>query len=137
VDWVPIRYVNQGYPREELAGFYRSCKVALITPLRDGMNLVAKEYVAAQDPEDPGVLILSRFAGAAAQLTDALLVNPYSKDEISDAIRQAIDMPLEERKRRWEGLRKCVQEQDVVWWRRNFVEALSAVEKRPSPAAAS
>jgi trehalose 6-phosphate synthase len=137
VDWVPIRYVNQGYPREELAGFYRACEMALITPLRDGMNLVAKEYVAAQDPEDPGVLILSRFAGAAAQLTDALLVNPYSKDEISDAIRQAIDMPLEERKRRWEGLRKCVQEQDVVWWRRNFVEALSAVEKRPSPAAAS
>ena len=72
----------------ELAGFYRASDIALITPLRDGMNLVAKEYVAAQDPEDPGVLILSRFAGAALQLKDALLVNPYSKDEISDAIRQ-------------------------------------------------
>jgi trehalose 6-phosphate synthase len=86
---VPIRYVNQGYGREDLAGFYRAAEIALITPLRDGMNLVAKEYVAAQDPEDPGVLILSRFAGAALQLKDAMLVNPYSKEEISDAIRQA------------------------------------------------
>ncbi len=132
VDWVPIRYVNQGYPREELAGFYRASKIALITPLRDGMNLVAKEYVAAQDPADPGVLILSRFAGAAQQMQEALLVNPYSKDEISDAIRQAIDMPIEERQRRWEKLHASVRDQDVVWWRRRFVEALSEVEKRPN-----
>ena len=90
---MPIRYVNQGYPRDELAGFYRAAEVGLVTPLRDGMNLVAKEYVAAQDPDDPGVLILSRFAGAALQMKDALLVNPYSKDEISDAIRKALDMP--------------------------------------------
>ncbi len=136
IDWVPIRYVNQGYPREELAGFYRASEVALITPLRDGMNLVAKEYVAAQNPEDPGVLILSRFAGAAGQLRDALLVNPYSKDEISDAIHQAINMPLEERKRRWEALHKVVREQDVVWWRRSFVDALSNVEKRANLAVA-
>jgi trehalose 6-phosphate synthase len=101
------------------------------------LNLVAKEYVAAQDPADPGVLILSRFAGAAAQLTEALLVNPYSKDEISDAIHQAMAMPLEERRRRWEALRACVEEQDVVWWRRNFVDALSGVQKRPSLAVAS
>jgi trehalose 6-phosphate synthase len=137
VDWVPIRYVNQGYPREELAGFYRASDTALITPLRDGMNLVAKEYVAAQDPADPGVLILSRFAGAAAQMTEALLVNPYSKDEISDAIRQAIDMPLPERQRRWEALNACVKEQDVVWWRRSFVDALSQVQKRPNLAIAN
>jgi trehalose 6-phosphate synthase len=132
VDWVPIRYVNQGYPREELAGFYRACQMALITPLRDGMNLVAKEYVAAQDPADPGVLILSRFAGAAAQLGEALLVNPYSKDEISDAIRLAIDMPLEERQRRWEALHASIRDQDVVWWRRNFVQALSEADERPN-----
>jgi trehalose 6-phosphate synthase len=88
IDWVPIRYVNQGYSREDLAGFYRAAEIGLITPLRDGMNLVAKEYVAAQDPDDPGVLILSRFAGAALQLKDAMLVNPYSKEEISDAIRR-------------------------------------------------
>jgi trehalose 6-phosphate synthase len=124
VDWVPIRYVNQGYGREDLAGFYRASEIALVTPLRDGMNLVAKEYVAAQDPENPGVLILSRFAGAALQLKDALLVNPYSKEEISDAIHRALQMPLEERVRRWQGMHECVRDQDVVWWRRSFVEAL-------------
>jgi trehalose 6-phosphate synthase len=125
VDWVPIRYVNQGYPREELAGFYRACPIALITPLRDGMNLVAKEYVAAQDPDDPGVLILSRFAGAALQLKDALLVNPYSKEEISDAIYRALDMPKEERIRRWRAMYECVRNEDVVAWRKAFVDALT------------
>jgi hypothetical protein len=124
VDWVPIRYVNQGYPREELAGFYRAAEIALVTPLRDGMNLVAKEYVAAQDPEDPGVLILSRFAGAAAQLKDALLINPYSKDEISDAIHQALKMPKEERVRRWQAMNESVRDEDVVAWRHAFVSAL-------------
>jgi trehalose 6-phosphate synthase len=124
VDWVPIRYVNQGYGREDLAGFYRAAKVALVTPLRDGMNLVAKEYVAAQDPEDPGVLILSRFAGAALQLKDAVLVNPYSKEDISDAIRRAIAMPKDERLRRWRAMNERVAREDVVWWRRSFVEAL-------------
>jgi trehalose 6-phosphate synthase len=127
VDWVPIRYVNQGYPREELAGFYRASQIALITPLRDGMNLVAKEYVAAQDPADPGVLILSRFAGAAHQLKDALLVNPYSKDEISDAIAKAMKMPKIERIRRWRAMMDSVEREDVEQWRTAFVEALQAV----------
>ena len=125
VDWVPIRYVNQGYPREALSGFYRAADVALITPLRDGMNLVAKEFVAAQDPADPGVLILSRFAGAAHQLKEALLVNPYSKDEISDAIRKALDMPRAERVRRWQALIENVRREDVLAWRTAFVEALA------------
>jgi trehalose 6-phosphate synthase len=129
VDWVPIRYVNQGYPREELAGFYRAAEIALVTPLRDGMNLVAKEYVAAQDPEDPGVLILSRFAGAAAQLKDALLINPYSKDEISDAIHQALKMPKEERVRRWQAMNESVKNEDVVAWRHSFVAALEGARK--------
>jgi trehalose 6-phosphate synthase len=97
----------------------------LITPLRDGMNLVAKEFVAAQDPADPGVLILSRFAGAAHQLREALLVNPYSKDEISDAIRKALDMPRDERVRRWQALIENVRREDVVAWRKAFVEALA------------
>ena len=88
---MPIRYVNQGYPRDGLAGFYRAADVALITPLRDGMNLVAKEYVAAQDPADPGVLILSRFAGAAAPMREALLVNPFSSEDVSEAISKAYD----------------------------------------------
>jgi len=124
VDWVPIRYVNQGYPRAALSGFYRASDVALITPLRDGMNLVAKEYVASQDPADPGVLILSRFAGAAHQMGEAILVNPYSKDEISDAIRKALDMPKEERVRRWRSLIETVRREDIVAWRHGFVEAL-------------
>jgi trehalose 6-phosphate synthase len=131
LDWVPIRYVNQGYSRDMLAGVYRASKVGLVTPLRDGMNLVAKEYVAAQDPADPGVLILSRFAGAAEQMTEALLVNPHSAEEISDALRQALSMPLEERIRRWERLKSGVEQQDVVWWLQRFTEAL---RQAPVPA---
>jgi trehalose 6-phosphate synthase len=131
LDWVPIRYVNQGYSRDMLAGVYRASKVGLVTPLRDGMNLVAKEYVAAQDPADPGVLILSRFAGAAEQMTEALLVNPHSAEEISDALRHALSMPLEERIRRWERLKTGVEQQDVVWWLQRFTEAL---RQAPVPA---
>ncbi|MES2905297.1 MAG: alpha,alpha-trehalose-phosphate synthase (UDP-forming) [Pseudomonadota bacterium] len=126
VDWVPIRYVNQGYPRGGLVGLYRGSDIALITPLLDGMNLVAKEYVAAQDPEDPGVLILSKFAGAALQMTEALLVNPHSKDEISDALRTALTMPLDERKRRWNALIEGVRRDDVHDWRKNFLDALDS-----------
>lgn len=132
VDWVPIRYVNQGYPREALAGFYRASEIGLITPLRDGMNLVAKEYVAAQDPDDPGVLILSRFAGAAHQLKEALLVNPYSKDEISDAIRRALEMPKPERRRRWAAMMESIARDDVVAWRHAFVEALQSIHAKPA-----
>jgi trehalose 6-phosphate synthase len=127
LDWVPIRYVNQGYPRDVLAGVYRASKIGLVTPLRDGMNLVAKEYVAAQDPEDPGVLILSRFAGAAAQMEEALIVNPHSAEEISDAIVRALRMPREERVRRWRALMDGVTGEDVMWWRRRFTEALMSV----------
>lgn len=124
-DWVPIRYVNRGYARTTLAGFYRAADVALITPLRDGMNLVAKEYVASQDPADPGVLVLSRFAGAAIQLTHALLINPYSKDEISDALAKALSMDRQERIERHRALLDIVRTDDVVWWRNNFLAALS------------
>lgn len=127
VDWVPLRYVNRGYSRRELAGIYRSAAIGLVTPLRDGMNLVAKEYVAAQDPADPGVLILSRFAGAALQMTDALLVNPYSTEELSEAIGQALAMPLAERQRRHEPLLAGVLTDDVGSWSDSFVAALRAV----------
>ena len=126
VDWVPVRYVNRGYGRDELAGIYRTAKIGLVTPLRDGMNLVAKEYIAAQDPEDPGVLILSHFAGAALQLEQAVLVNPYSAEEISDAIALALAMPLDERLARWRVLMENVGREDVMWWRRIFIEALDA-----------
>ena len=126
VDMVPIRYVNRGYSRQELFGIYRSAHVGLVTPLRDGMNLVAKEYVAAQDPEDPGVLVLSKFAGAAEQLTDAVMINPHSMEETSEAIRTALDMPLEERKARWEKLNEVIKTTSVEQWRADFVDALSA-----------
>lgn len=127
LDWVPIRYVNQAYSRDMLAGVYRASKVGLVTPLRDGMNLVAKEYVAAQDPRDPGVLILSRFAGAAEQMTDALLVNPHSAEEISDALRKALSMPLAERIRRWQALMRGVEQHDIMWWLKRFTDALLQV----------
>jgi len=124
VAFVPIRYVNRGYPRRQLAGFYRAADIGLVTPLRDGMNLVAKEYVAAQDPEDPGVLILSQFAGAALQLTDALLVNPHSIEHVSETIKRALEMPLAERRERHEKLLASVRDEDVVYWRDEFVKAL-------------
>jgi trehalose 6-phosphate synthase len=126
IDWVPIRYVNAGHRRDELAGIYRSAAIGLVTPLRDGMNLVAKEYVAAQDPADPGVLILSRFAGAAAQLTDALIVNPFSREDVSDAIKTGLTMGKDERRRRWETLMHRVETEDVNAWRDSYVSALQA-----------
>ena len=124
MDWQPIRYLNRTFRRDQLAGMYRAARVGLVTPLRDGMNLVAKEYVAAQDPEDPGVLVLSRFAGAAAELKDALIVNPYAREELSDALRRALAMPREERIARWQGLMAAVRASDVGLWRDRFVTAL-------------
>lgn len=107
-DWIPIRYMTRALSRKSLAGFYRVARVALVTPLRDGMNLVAKEYVAAQSSADPGVLILSRFAGAAEELREALIVNPFDADEVAEAINQALTMELGERKERWQALRERV-----------------------------
>ena len=129
VDIVPIRYVNRGHSLAELFGFYRAAKIGLVTPLRDGMNLVAKEYVAAQDPDDPGVLILSRFAGAALQLSEAVLVNPHSPDDVAHAIGTALDMPRKERIRRWEAMIDTVRKDDVHSWTANFTEDLSTLER--------
>ena len=131
MDWQPIRYLNRTYRRDQLAGIYRASRVGLVTPLRDGMNLVAKEYVCAQDPEDPGVLILSRFAGAAADMTEALIVNPFSREELSDAIKRALTMPLDERRRRWSALMQVVRDTDVSIWRDDYVEALRDVDVDP------
>jgi trehalose 6-phosphate synthase len=103
---------------------FRAAKVGLVTPLRDGMNLVAKEFVAAQDPADPGVLILSRFAGAAVQLEDAILVNPHSPEEIADALDTTLVMPLKERIDRWERLMTNIAQQDVKWWLERFILVL-------------
>ncbi len=122
--WTPIRYVNRAHSRHELAGLYRAARVGLVTPLRDGMNLVAKEYVAAQDPDDPGVLILSKFAGAAAELRDALLVNPHDREAVGAAIARALDMPLDERKRRHRALFEAVRKSDIARWAENFLDTL-------------
>ncbi|MFI4933995.1 MAG: trehalose-6-phosphate synthase [Caulobacterales bacterium] len=140
MDWAPIQYVNRPFGRDELAGLYRAAKVGLVTPLRDGMNLVAKEFVAAQDPDDPGVLVLSRFAGAARQMPQALIVNPFSREELSEAIARALSMERGERIQRWEGLMDGVTRFDVKVWRDSFVAALRAaralgpVSEQPTPA---
>jgi len=123
--WTPIRYINRSHSRTTLAGLYRSSRAALVTPLRDGMNLVAKEYIAAQDPEDPGVLILSRFAGAAVECQAALLVNPFDQEAMAAAIDQALSMPVEERKARHSSLVKVLSENDIRDWGNRFVATLT------------
>lgn len=129
LDWMPVRYIHRSVARRRLPGLYRASRVALVTPLRDGMNLVAKEFLAAQDPADPGVLVLSRFAGAAEQLTEAVLVNPYDTREMAEAIQRALTMPLEERVVRHASLMATIRRYDVHWWRRRFLDELgNAVE---------
>jgi trehalose 6-phosphate synthase len=125
LDWMPVRYIHRTVARRRVPGLYRASRVALVTPLRDGMNLVAKEFVAVQDSADPGVLVLSRFAGAAEQLTDALLVNPYDTQGTADAIQRALHMPLDERRARHERLFQEVRRHDVHWWRKEFLDALT------------
>jgi trehalose 6-phosphate synthase len=128
LEWMPIRYIHRTVARKRLPGLYAASRVALVTPLRDGMNLVAKEYIASQDPADPGVLVLSRFAGAAEQLTDALLVNPYDTQATADAIERALRMPLDERRIRHERLLAELHEHDVHWWRERFLAALTRTD---------
>ncbi len=126
IDWVPIRYLNKNVSRRSLAGFFRIARTALVTPLRDGMNLVAKEYVASQSEEDPGVLVLSEFAGAAEQLSEALRVNPYDIDEMAEAMQHALNMAQGERLDRWYALMETLSKSDVAVWRRHFIDALEA-----------
>ena len=136
-DWQPMRLVTRACTREVGAAYMRAARVGLVTPLRDGMNLVAKEFVAAQDPEDPGVLVLSRFAGAAQQLDAALLVNPHDADMVADSLHTALTMSLAERRSRWQALWARIEDRTPVAWGRGFVAALlrtasiAAVETRP------
>ena len=125
LEWVPVRYMHRMVPRARVPGLCRAACVGLVTPLRDGMNLVAKEYVVAQDPENPGVLVLSRFAGAAEQLKEALLVNPYDAQGTADAILRALQMPLAERQQRHQALLTQIRTYDVHWWRKGFLKALA------------
>jgi trehalose 6-phosphate synthase len=124
VDWTPIRYLNKGFSQTVLAGLYRTAQVGLVTPLHDGMNLVAKEYVAAQNPVDPGVLVLSKYAGAANELDTALLVNPHDVDGMARTIATAFSMPLLERRMRWEAMMAKLRAGTIQDWFADFVEAL-------------
>ncbi|MEN5083235.1 trehalose-6-phosphate synthase [Bosea sp. TWI1241] len=139
-DWTPIRVVKKAYSRSALAGFYRRAQVGLVTPMRDGMNLVAKEYVAAQNPDDPGVLVLSRFAGAAQQMGEALIVNPYDTHEVAEAIRTALAMPRQERIRRFERLYSVIAATDIAWWTSRYLAVLTgkvpaeSADELPPPA---
>ncbi|MCY1259409.1 Trehalose-6-phosphate synthase [compost metagenome] len=125
VSWVPLRYVSRTHQREDIAMVMRMARVGLVTPLRDGMNLVAKEFVAAQDPADPGVLILSQFAGAAAELGAALIINPHDRDALADAINTALLMPLEERQARHQEMYSVLEANHIRYWGTSFIEALT------------
>ena len=129
VDWTPIRYLNKGFGQGVLAGLYRTAQVGVVTPLHDGMNLVAKEYIAAQNPADPGVLVLSKFAGAANELDAALLVNPHDIDGMARTIATALSMPLTERRMRYEAMMQKLRGHSIQQWFADFIEAL-----RQSPA---
>jgi trehalose 6-phosphate synthase len=124
VDWTPIRYLNKGFSQTVLAGLYRAAGVGIVTPMHDGMNLVAKEYVAAQNPADPGVLVLSKFAGAANELDTALLVNPHDIDGMARAIAAAFSMPLPERRMRWEAMMRKLRASTIQQWFADFLDAL-------------
>jgi trehalose 6-phosphate synthase len=130
-DWMPLHYLTRNFQRETLAGFFRLSRVGIVTPLRDGMNLVAKEYVASQDPDYPGVLVLSRFAGAARELDAALLVNPYDNDGVAAALNQGLIMSLDERRERWQSMIAKVRGNSLEHWREQFLSVLQSV---PTPA---
>lgn len=128
--WTPLYYLNQHFDRKVLMKVFRYAEVGLVTPLRDGMNLVAKEYVAAQDPENPGVLILSQFAGAANELTSALIVNPYDRDDVAAAMDKALRMPLAERISRHAEMLKVIKENDIHHWQQRFISDLKRITPR-------
>ena len=131
LDWTPLHYLNKSHDRRTLMGLFRYAAVGFVTPLRDGMNLVAKEYVASQNPEDPGVLVLSRFAGAAKELTSALIVNPYDCIGMAEALDRALRMPLAERKDRYEHMMQAIRAADLDAWRDTFLRDLRTFSSRP------
>jgi trehalose 6-phosphate synthase len=131
LDWTPIRYLNRKYERNLLMALFRASQVGYVTPLRDGMNLVAKEYVASQDPADPGVLVLSQFAGAADQLPGALVVNPFDLAQVAEALEKALSMSLPERQSRHADMMVPLRKNDLSVWRDSFLEDLRSVAAAP------
>lgn len=131
-DWIPLHYLNKAFARSTVMGFLSISRVGLVTPLRDGMNLVAKEFAASQDPGDPGVLVLSSLAGAAQELRDALIVNPYDVDEVAEALSTALTMPLAERSERWHAMLEVLKRHDVFRWADDFLECLAASRQSPA-----
>lgn len=123
-DWVPIRYLNKGVDRKPLMGMFRVAATGLVTPVRDGMNLVAKEFTAAQDPQDPSIVVLSSLAGAAHELKEAIVVNPYNREEVADGIALALNLPLKVRQERHAEMMKTLKKNDIAAWRTRFVNAL-------------
>jgi trehalose 6-phosphate synthase len=131
--WTPLRYINKSYDRSMLMSLFRASQVGYVTPLRDGMNLVAKEYVAAQPPEDPGVLVLSEFAGAAEELGDgALLVNPYDPDGMAETLNRALTMPFSERLARYQVMLARLNDNNLSRWRDRFLADLQGVAVAPA-----
>jgi trehalose 6-phosphate synthase len=124
-DWTPLRYLNKSFNHRILTGFYRAARLALVTPFRDGMNLVVKEYLASQRPDDPGMPVLSSFAGAAHELGEAIIVNPFDREGMAEAIVRGLEMPSDERRERWQTMMTILRRNDTQTWRRRFIEALA------------
>lgn len=137
LEWTPVRYINRAFSQTLLAGLYRLSRVGLVTPLRDGMNLVAKEYVAAQDPLDPGVLIVSQFAGAAAELSQALIVNPHDIEEVADALATALNMSVQERRDRHAAMMQVLRANPIEAWSRAFLGDLAGRGRSDTPQSAA
>jgi trehalose 6-phosphate synthase len=127
-NWKPIIYLKRHFSQDEIEPFYMLADVCIVSSLHDGMNLVAKEYVAAKK-DLTGSLILSQFTGAARELTDAIQINPYSIEEFADCIQLAVEMPLEEKKKRMENMRKIISENNVYRWAGNIITELTALKK--------
>lgn len=127
--WTPVHYLYRSYSTSRLVVYYRAADIALVTPLRDGLNLVAKEYVASRTHQD-GVLILSEFAGVTCQLPEALTVNPYDVEDMATVIEEALQMPKEEQHRRMQAMQGRIKAEDITWWMKEFLKRMAEIDHR-------
>lgn len=126
-DWSPIIYLKRQFTPEEISPYYQLADLCIVSPLHDGMNLVAKEFISAKN-DLSGILLLSRFAGAARELTDAVQINPYATEEFAESIKDAIEMPVEEKRRRMERMREIVGKNNIFFWAANIIAELTGVK---------